>query len=289
MIKLCVYRISDIVCKKTGSIIHKSRYITLCLSIHSRHNFVIMSIQIQKTDFNTIAQLRQLFLQEANFQVRYDAYHARNWADYYVAQVGHQPIGYAAVKGIEERNDRNSVFEFYLIPSYRQQVAAIFSAFVAESKVHWIESQSNDGPLTALLYEFGKNISSEVILFKDLISADLAIENVHFRPIRDSDQVFEHTSEPVGHYVLEKDGQIVATGGYLTHYNFPFADLYMEVHPQHRRKGYGSLLLQEIKKVCYHAGRVPAARCNRENKASKATLLKAGFAVAGYLLVGELS
>jgi L-amino acid N-acyltransferase YncA len=248
----------------------------------------MVSIKIQKTEFKNIAHLRDLYLQESNFQVRYNAYHARGWADYYVVQVGEEQIGYAAVKGLEERNDKNSVFEFYLIPSYLQRAAAFFAAFLSQSKVKWIESQSNDGPLTNLLYEFGKNINTEVILFKDQVTTHLAIENVQFRKREASDQLFEHSSEPEGDYVLEKAGQIVATGGFLTHYNFPFADLYMEVHPDQRRKGYGSLLLQEIKTACYQSGRVPAARCNVENKASKATLLKAGFAVVGYLLVGEL-
>jgi hypothetical protein len=34
---------------------------------------------------------------------------------------------------------------------------------------------------------------------------------------------------------------------------------------------------------------VPAARCNIENIASKATLLKAGLAIAGYMLMGDVN
>ena len=66
----------------------------------------------------------------------------------------------------------------------------------------------------------------------------------------------------------------------------PFADLYMEVQEAYRRKGLGSLLIQELKRECYLTGRVPAARCNIENTASKSTLLKAGLKIAGFMLLG---
>jgi GNAT superfamily N-acetyltransferase len=61
--------------------------------------------------------------------------------------------------------------------------------------------------------------------------------------------LFDHKAEPVGDYVLELDNEIVATGGFLLHYNMPFADLYMEVREDHRKKGFGSFLIQEIKKT----------------------------------------
>ncbi|MEL7123389.1 MAG: GNAT family N-acetyltransferase [Bacteroidota bacterium] len=85
-----------------------------------------------------------------------------------------------------------------------------------------------------------------------------------------------------------KEGQVVADGGYLTHYNPPFVDLFMEVQENHRLKGIGSFLLQEIKKECYRLGKIPAARCSINNEASKATLLKAGFSIAGFVIQGKL-
>jgi GNAT superfamily N-acetyltransferase len=62
----------------------------------------------------------------------------------------------------------------------------------------------------------------------------------------------------------------------------------MEVREDTRRKGYGSYLVQEIKAQCYLAGRVPAARTGSNNVASKATLLKAGFEVAGHMLLARV-
>ena len=88
-----------------------------------------------------------------------------------------------------------------------------------------------------------------------------------------------------GEYVLERKGEVAATGG---HYNKPFADLYMEVKKNSRRIGLGSYLLQELKKECYLSGRIPAARCNIENMASKATLIKAGLRICGFMLTGRV-
>ena len=81
---------------------------------------------------------------------------------------------------------------------------------------------------------------------------------------------------------------MIGSGDFLLHYNKPFADLYMEVAESYRNKGLGAYLIQELKKVCYLVGRIPAARCNIQNKASKATLLKGGLKVAGCMLLGEV-
>jgi hypothetical protein len=87
-------------------------------------------------------------------------------------------------------------------------------------------------------------------------------------PRRTDDEIFEHKTEPVGDYVVELGGEVVATGGFLLHHNKPFADLYMEVREDRGCLGIGSFLLQEVKVRCYLAGRVPAARCDIRNGAS---------------------
>ena len=79
----------------------------------------------------------------------------------------------------------------------------------------------------------------------------------------------EHTILPAG--------VIVAAGGLLYHYNPPYGDIYMEVAASHRRCGYGSYLVQELKRTAYELGKIPAARCNVANEASRRTLQKAGF------------
>ncbi len=245
-------------------------------------------ITIEKTDLDHIQLFRNLFLQATNFQIRYHACHERGWSDSYLIKAGEVAIGYASIKGKENRDDRDAVFEFFLVPAYKKWALPAFLELIQVSGVKYIECQSNDTLLTSILFERTDHICSDTILFEEQRSTDYSIPGVIFRSKRAEEVVFKHHMEPVGNYVLERNGEVIATGGFLLHYNFPFADLYMEVKEEHRKQGMGSFLLQEIKKACYQSGRVPAARCGINNLASKACLMRAGLKIAGYMLIGEI-
>ena len=247
-----------------------------------------MTLDVTKTNLKEILYLRNLFLQENNFQIRYNACHERGWTDSYIVMYNKEKIGYGSIKGNENLSDRDTVFEFYVTPSFRKLSSAAFLKLLHSSKASFIECQSNDFLLTSLLYEYGQNISSNVILFEDSITSDIKMDKIVFRKRNETDVVFEHKAEPVGDYVLELNKEVVATGGFLLHYNMPFADLYMEVKEDCRRKGLGSFLIQELKNQCYLTGRVPAARTGMENVPSKATLIKAGLKIAGFMLLGQV-
>lgn len=247
-----------------------------------------MELKASPATLKDIQSFRVLYLQETNAQIRYNACHDRGWSDSYLLTVNGLPVGYGSVKG-QEIKARDTIFEFYLIPSFRSIVNDLFAEMLRISEVGYIECQSNDPVLPALLYAFARNIQSPVILFKEGMVTRYTLPGVIFRPRQDGDILFEHYSEPEGDYVLEVEGKIVGTGGFMVQYNPPFADIYMEVTGGFRRKGLGSFMVQQIKRECYLAGRVPAARCNMENAASKATMLKAGLAIAGYMLIGEVA
>ncbi len=248
-----------------------------------------MEFNAAKVNLPDIQHFRALFLQENNFQFICNSFHERGWADVYLLTVDGKPAGYGAINGRERfHSDRDTVFEFYLIPPFRKYASRLFSALIVVSGATFIECQSNDRMLSPMLYEFAENIFAEAILFEDFTATDFQITDAVFRLRSSGDCMAGRNEEDMGKYVLESKGEIVATGGFLLHYNHPFADLYMEVHENQRRRGLGSFILQEIKKECYRSGRVPAARCNVTNKASKATLLKAGMAVCGARLVGSV-
>jgi len=244
-----------------------------------------MLLHAIQTNLQEILPLRALFLQENNFQIRYNAQHERGWSDSYLIMQNEEKIGYGSVANID---DKKSIFEFYIIPSFRNLAPLAFLELVHASKASFIVCQSNDLLLLSLLFQFGKDINADTVLLEEDFTSSIYIDNVIFRKRNDNDTIFEHRAEPVGTYVLEFNNEVVATGGFLLHYNMPFADLYMEVREDFRRKGFGSFLIQEIKKRCYLAGRVPAARTGLDNIASKATLIKAGFRVAGFMLLGQV-
>jgi GNAT superfamily N-acetyltransferase len=248
-----------------------------------------MTLHIVKVSLEEILFLRNLYLQENNFQIRYNSRHERGWSDSYMVMHDEEKIGYGSLAGYENAGDRNTVFEFYIIPPFRNLSSSAFLQLLQASKAFFIECQSNDFLLTSLLYVFAQKITPDTILFGEGSTTNIKLTNVLFRKRTESDVVFEHKAEPVGNYVLELNNEVVATGGFFLHYNMPFADLYMEVKEDCRRKGLGSFLIQELKKQCYLSGRVPAARTGMENIASKATLIKAGLKIVGFILLGELT
>jgi GNAT superfamily N-acetyltransferase len=244
------------------------------------------TLRAVRTDLTRIQPLRALFLGQANFQVRYHACHERGWTDAYALAVNGSDVGYGSVKG-REIADRDTVFEFFVLPPFAGFASRLFGELLAASGATYIEAQSNDRLMSAMLFEFGRNINADMMLFEAHVQTNYTVPGAVFRRRREGDPVFAHAVEPVGDYVVEREGEIAATGGFLLHYNEPFADVFMEVAEPHRRRGIGTLLVQDVIKQCYLAGRVPAARCHLANAASRATLAKAGMRTCGFLLMGE--
>jgi GNAT superfamily N-acetyltransferase len=247
-----------------------------------------VAIKVHKVNLQDIIYLRRLFLQATNFQIRYDACHERGWSDSFVIDHNGVSIGYGAVKGNKNIEDRDTIFEFYLIPAFRNLAPKIFEELLKVSGAAYVECQTNEPFLTSFAYTYGTHLSSDTILFSDSRVTHHKPSGAVFRPKAASDVIFKHYAEPEGNFVIDFHGEVIATGGFLLHYNMPFADIYMEVREDSRRKGFGSFLVQEIKVQCYLAGRVPAARTGSNNFASKATLLKAGLEVAGHMLLARI-
>lgn len=247
-----------------------------------------MPIQVVRGALADIVGWRALFLQELHAQCRYDACHRRGWSDIWLLQWHDRIVGYGAVKGRDDLTARDAIFEWYVSPPWRSQQDALFSALVAASSAPWVECQTNDPCLFPVAQRVTRDLRPTTVLFeadKALVSEDVGAG--HLR-VRGSDATFAHTFEPVGDQALDVDGEIVGTAGHLTHYNPPFADIYMEVSPDHRRKGYGARLVAGAVRECWLSGHVPAARCSIDNAASRATLLKAGMREVGQVVIGEI-
>jgi|SRR5580693_3353963 GNAT superfamily N-acetyltransferase len=236
--------------------------------------------RVIKSDTTTVEPLRSLFLSETKFQFIYNKCHGAGWADDYLFTINEIHIGYSSVWGKDKRENRDTIFEFYLAAPYRKYAGLIFAELLKSSRTGYIECQSNDLLLSSMLFEYAGNINAEAILFEDCFETGQRIPGTSLIKIEGSDEDSE--------YRLERDGEVVAKGGYIWNYNYPFIDLYYEVKEEHRKKGFGSLIVQELKKEAYRLNRVPAARCNVKNLASRRTLLKAGMRVCGYILIGKI-
>lgn len=246
-----------------------------------------MKIQVEQVEYPVVETLRDLYRAEANCQIVRDSMMRRGLSDIYLVRVDGAVAAYA---GVLNKYDKDRLFEFYTIPSVRRHALPILREVIAASRATRMQAQTNMPLMLLMLFDCATDIVCENILFEDAFTSSLSIPGATFRRVAEEDKphIFEHKVEGVGDWMVEVDGVAVATGGALYHYNPPYGDIYMEVDEKQRGKGYGSFLVQELKRICYEAGKRPAARCNVDNTASRNTLQKAGLLPCGRILAGDL-
>jgi GNAT superfamily N-acetyltransferase len=233
---------------------------------------------------------RDAYRREMRCQVIHDSIHGRRgWTQEYVVSAGGVDVGYGSVAIGGPWTGKPALYEFYVVPEHRLHIFDLFRALLDTCGAVAIEVQSNDALATIMLHAFAKNVKSEAILFEDAVTTALRPPGVTFRAATRADDPATPAEQLKWRGVAEIDGQVAATGGILFHYNRPYGDIYMEVAEPFRRRGLGSFLVQELKRVCYEGGHVPAARCNPRNVASRRTLQKAGFVPCGHILAGSVS
>lgn len=239
---------------------------------------------------DAILPLREQYREEMACQIVHDSWHTRGFTTSWLLQIHGEVVGYAAVGG-PPGSERDTIKEFHVVPLHRGESLPLFRRLIATSNARFIEAQTNDTLLSLMLRDCAVELTSETILFADAGLTRLAPSDVHLCPVSETDQArtFGHTTEPVGEWGLDRAGDIVATGGVLFHYNPPYGDVYMEVAEPHRRHGYGSYLVQELKRICYEAGRIPAARCHQDNVASRRTLQRAGMLPCARIVRGRIT
>jgi hypothetical protein len=135
-----------------------------------------MTIHAIKTSLQDILPLRNLFLQENNFQIRYNAQHERGWSDSYLITHNEEKIGYGSIAGKDNISDRDSVFEFHIIPSFRNLAPPDFVELVHTSKASFITCQSNDLLLSSLLFQFGQNIHADTVLLEEDFTSSMYLD-----------------------------------------------------------------------------------------------------------------
>ncbi|MFT3878619.1 MAG: hypothetical protein QM703_03045 [Gemmatales bacterium] len=199
-----------------------------------------MSLSVSLATVDEVSPLRALHRQEMNCQIKLDSWLGRGWTDPYLLRLNDQAIGYGLVGGVRA-DPKDTIIEYYLFPDHRGAALPLFRQLIHVSGAKRIETQSNDLLLTLMLFDCAHNIASDVILFHDEFTTHLQLPGGQFRKSTPADtaELFEHKHEPVGDYVIEMNNAIVATGGYLCHYNPPYGDIYMEVAEPFRRRGWG--------------------------------------------------
>src|SRR2546430_12002487 len=251
-----------------------------------------MELSAKAATVEDIRAWRDMYRLEMGCQIIHDSIHSRpGWTHEYLLFAGEATVGYGSIAVGGPWKGKPTVYEWYVAPQYRSRMFDLFSALLAASGSVKVETQSNDTLLTVMLHAFAASVTSESILFHDKLttthSPPCAI--VRRAAPEDAAQVLSRELGSGADWVVVVEGAIVAAGGILFHFNRPYGDIYMKVAEPFRRRGLGSYLVQELKRVCYEQGSVPAARCNPANVESRRTLQKAGFVPCGHILTGSVS
>jgi GNAT superfamily N-acetyltransferase len=250
----------------------------------------IPPIEVIQSPVDAILALREQYRREMSCQIVHDSYHARGFTHSYQLRMDGRTVGYGSVTG-NPGGPRETIKEFYVVPEFRAEALPMFRELVTVAEARWIEAQTNDRLLSLMLFDCATELESETILFAEGGTTNHSPLGAALRPVVDADlaPMFRHTREPVGDWGLEVDHQIVATGGLLFHYNPPYGDLHVEVAAPYQRRGYGSYLVQELKRLCHEKGCIPAARCHQGNLASRRTLQRAGMLPCARIVRGRIA
>ena len=246
-------------------------------------------LAVAEVPVDEILSLREEYRRELACQIVHDSWHERGFTRSFLLHADGEVVGYGSVGGAP-REQKETVKELYVVPHARGSTLALFRLLVEESGARAVEAQTNDRLLLLVLLDCANELTSEIVLFEDALPSTLDGRGAPFRRLGDEERAgaFAHEHEPVGEYGLVLEGEVVASGGFATDYNPPYADLYMEVAPAHRRCGLGAYLVQELKRACRESGHVPAARCHEANVASRRTLERAGMLPCARIVRGIL-
>lgn len=249
-----------------------------------------MELSSKAAELRDILPWRDLYRLEMGCQIIHDSIHGRpGWTREYFLFAGGTAVGYGSVAVGGPWTGKPTVYEFYVLPPQRVHAFELFRVLLTVSGAVMINVQSNDPLMTVMLHTFGHNVTNESVLFHDQLTTMLSPAGARFRSATAGEIADVPGDQLKWHGVVEVEGTVAATGGILFHYNRPYGDIYMDVVERFRRRGLGSFLVQELKRICYGGGNIPAARCSPKNIASRRTLQKAGFVPCGNILNGSVS
>ena len=251
-----------------------------------------LTVAALPTAADDVLPLREQYRQEMNCQIVHDSLHRRRgWTTTYRLDVDGVAAGFGSMAIGGPWTDKPTLFEFYVQPAHRSRAFEVFEALMATSQAPYMLVQSNDPLQSVMLHTYARDIQSQAIVFHDRLTTSLPAMGAVMHCQTPDEQIRQCIDARQGgpEWRLEQNGETVATGGILFHYNRPYGDIYMEVAEPHRRRGFGSYLVQELKRAAYELGTIPAARCSPQNVESRKTLQKAGLVPYANILTGTIA
>ncbi len=250
-----------------------------------------MDISTSLASARDVLPLRVRYRAEANCQITKDSIHSRaGWTRSYLLYIGDCVAGFGSVAVAGPWTDKPTIFEFYVLPEWRGRAFDLFEAFVAAGGPRFFEVQTSDSLLTVMLFAYGFDFVTESVVFRDALTTSLPSHRATLKRVTTAQESLLCIEARRGssEWHIELEGTTIGTGGLMFHYNHPYCDVYMEIVETHRRRGLGAYFVQELKRIAYELGGIPAARCNPTNIASRKTLQKAGFVPFAHIVDGKI-
>lgn len=266
---------------------------------------ISMHVEIEPATVDQVADLRLLYARELDDMIRYEREIRQGRTHIYGMRSGGGLIGYGILHG--EGDDRSTVVEFFLLPQYRRHAAPLFDRFAMATEATGVQARTNDTGMVLLLYEKTRNIVPGNYYFHDTENTHHPVPGTRYRVITpgdldvlapimttsegwpfdvpDREALVAWIASGEGRLLEDEEG-IAGIGAILQGYNPPFANVGMTVMKRARCRGYGTYLIEELKRETYAMGKIPRADCAPWNLASRATLLRAGFLVNARALRG---
>ncbi len=248
-------------------------------------------VVVTPSSADEILPMREERRREMNCQIVHDSIHSREgWTITYRLGIDGVPAGFGSVAIAGPWKDKPTIFEFHVRPKHRARVFDLFDALVIDSGARFMEVQSNDTLLAVMLHTYARDLWTEKIVFHDKVTTALPSMGAVIHGMTSDQETRQAIADRQGgpEWRLVLDGETVASGGILFHYNRPYGDIFMEVAEAHRGRGFGSYLVQELKRLAYELDSIPCARCSPDNIASRRTLQKAGLVPFANIVNGTL-
>lgn len=225
-----------------------------------------------------------------------------NQSNYWEILFKHEILGYACV------NSKNQLLQFYLQPEWLGCGPEILDQFIINQKLTKAIIGTNNPIALSCAMHHQKKISIHSYLFALINDGpeSQSPDNLTTSSIKDLDRLvnFYHNSTDGSiewlngylsnlinrseSYYLEENDEIVGTCEVrLSDEDREIANIGMVVSPDHRMKGFGTLLLKNAKNRALKLNRKPICSCEKTNIGSLKAIHKNGFRSMHQMLLIE--
>jgi len=216
----------------------------------------------------------------------------RDMAIHWGIKEGENWIGYACM------NADHQLIQFYISPEHLDRGSAILQSFLREFMIHTAIIGTNNPIFFSLASPFFQHINPHTYLYEKVVEVEMKEKSGEFRLCQMDDLAemvtychfatggpeawlegyIKNLIEKGEIFMLRNEDEIIGSSEVRKSVTSPnYADIGMIVAPNHRKKGYGSYLLNRAKEIAISSGKTPICSTTRDNIGSQRAIKNCGF------------